>query len=326
VRHPACDFHLQGVHAVSALIDERLEEASPFSLVRIGDGEGLLLSMSDRSPRMDLEYLTVHLGPKGLELDFVLGLRNRLNESVIEADVIGVRDDIVDVGFDVADMDLGRAEFLEKFRKRFKLREAERSLDYHGSRRIASAHAALGQMDLDDDRRFCSAWFHYDYHTSGAIFRTLSKQKRIGLISCRSRLPGMLEDLFGLSVDFYPIPDLFRQLPTPDLVPDYVERFEQLLRRRLVDRPGMLFLVGGGLYGKLLCRLIKKQGGVALDLGSLFDAWLGIPSRPTVLKTMFNLDPGAETVPPGLLLTRENIGRLSCLGVHGGSGEVGPGA
>jgi hypothetical protein len=27
-----------------------------------------------------------------------------------------------------------------------------------------------------------------------------------------------------------------------------------------IDFPGMLYLVGGGLYGKLYCQLIKSQG------------------------------------------------------------------
>lgn len=310
MRHPACDFPLQDVHEVSRLIDARLENAKPFSLVRVGDGEGLLLSISDQSPRMDFEYLARHLGPSGRDPDFVLHLKDRLTESVMQADVIGVRDDTVDVEFDAADLGLGSAVFLDKFRQRFRLREAEKSLDYHGSRRIALTHATLGNMDFGTGRHFCSAWFHYDYHTSGAVFRALSEQKRIGLISCRSRLPRMLEDLFGVSVAFYQIPDMFEQLPAAQTVTGYAERFEQILQLRLVDRPGMLFLVGGGLYGKLFCSLVKSQGGVALDLGSLLDAWLGIPSRPTVLKSKFIMGPGAVVVPPALLLTSENIDRL----------------
>jgi len=303
MKHPACDFTLQDVHEVSDWISDSLESARPFSLIRVGDGEGLLLSMSHRSPGMDFEYLARHLGPNGLEPDIVINLKNRLIESILDADVIGVRDDIVNVDFESAHFELGQLEFLDNFRKNFRLREAEKSLGYHGARR--------------DNSRFCSAWFHYDYHASGAVFRILSEQKRIGFISCRSRLPGMLEEMFGVSVAYYPIPDFFQDLPANHEVADYLERFEHVLRQKLVESPGMLFLVGGGLYGKLFCGLIKSQGGVALDLGSLFDAWLGIPSRPTVFRSRFNTDPDAKTVPPGLLLTPENLDKLLGNSING---------
>ena len=87
----------------------------------------------------------------------------------------------------------------------------------------------------------------------------------------------------------------------------YVEQLEAVLSQQLVEFPGMLYLVGGGLYGKLYCQLIKAQGGIALDLGSLFDAWLGIPSRPTVYRSMYNVEEGKKEVPPSLLLNAKNI-------------------
>ena len=36
---------------------------------------------------------------------------------------------------------------------------------------------------------------------------------------------------------------------------------------------GKLFLVGAGIFGKYYCALIKSMGGVALDVGSVFDSW-----------------------------------------------------
>ena len=36
---------------------------------------------------------------------------------------------------------------------------------------------------------------------------------------------------------------------------------------------GKLFLVGAGLLGKHYCHTIKSQGGCAIDIGSVFDAW-----------------------------------------------------
>jgi hypothetical protein len=41
------------------------------------------------------------------------------------------------------------------------------------------------------------------------------------------------------------------------------------------DLSGDLFLVGAGILGKHYCNLIKTRGGVALDIGSVFDSWAG---------------------------------------------------
>ena len=312
MKHPSCNFVVIGTNEVSCLVSERLSTTNPFSLIRLGDGEGLLLSVSDKSPQMDIDYLATHLGSNGVTLQNLLHLKNRLIQAIKSADVIGVRNDIVDVTFEPKNFSLPPNDFLGIFRKSFRLREVEKKLGYHGSRRIASLHKELGVLDLKENIQFCSAWFHYDYHTSGEIFRVIRSHKRIGVISCRPQLPTLLEEMFGVSVEFYEIPDMHRNLPDDAIIPDYLEQLESVLRLQLVEFPGMLYLVGGGLYGKLYCQLIKSQGGVALDLGSLFDAWLGIPSRPTVYKSMFNGDSTTNGVPSRLILSEENMERLLC--------------
>lgn len=42
---------------------------------------------------------------------------------------------------------------------------------------------------------------------------------------------------------------------------------------------GNLFLVGAGGLGKIYCAKIKLAGGVAIDIGSLFDGWAGLKTR-----------------------------------------------
>ena len=310
MKHPSCDFPLKSVHEVSNLISCKINKGSPFSLIRLGDGEGVLMSISSQSPESDFKYLAGHLGPQGVELGDLLHLKDRLIQSINGADIIGVRDDIVDVAFEPDNFFSPHAIFLENFRKSFKLRDVEKSLGYDGSRRISLLHKCLGNLNLHDDSQFCSAWFHYGLYYSGALFGILRQQKRIGLISCRAELPGLLEELFGVFVKFYEIPDMFRDISQDQRPPDYVERLETVLKQQHVESPGMLYLIGGGLYGKLYCQLIKSQGGIALDLGALLDAWLGIPSRQTVYRSMFDMDVNEPDVPLKLILTAENIACL----------------
>jgi hypothetical protein len=47
---------------------------------------------------------------------------------------------------------------------------------------------------------------------------------------------------------------------------------------------GKVFLVGAGGLGKIYCNIIKKYGGVGIDVGALFDGWAGVMSRPYLKK------------------------------------------
>jgi len=268
------------------------------------------MSIDTASPKCDLDYLARHFGPSAHNLQLMLEIRNRMNAAVQASDLLGVRDDILNVRFGPDEHDLPRTEFMTRFKNRFNLREVERDLDYHGCRRIAFLHRHLGSLQLPDCLRYCSAWIHYELHRSGALFKLLEAQNRVGLISCRLDLPARLESLFGLSVSYFEIPDMYCELDTGGANEDYIERLESCLDKVRVEFPGMVFLVGGGLYGKLYCHAIKSRGGIALDLGALLDAWAGIPSRPTVYRHLYGSQVNPRDVPSELQLTSRNIDAL----------------
>jgi hypothetical protein len=49
-----------------------------------------------------------------------------------------------------------------------------------------------------------------------------------------------------------------------------------------ISRPlnGKLFLVAAGILGKFYCHTIKRNGGIALDIGSIADGWMNCDTRP----------------------------------------------
>jgi hypothetical protein len=51
-----------------------------------------------------------------------------------------------------------------------------------------------------------------------------------------------------------------------------------------VPRPGAVFLVAGGLLGKIYCDRIRALGDIALDIGALADAWMGHNTRGALLE------------------------------------------
>jgi len=268
------------------------------------------MSLHLASPDCDLDYLSRHFGPSAHNLQLMLEIRDRVNAAVQASDLLGVRDDILNVRFAPDDHELPRTEFLARFKECFSLREVERDLDYHGCRRIAFLHRYLGRLHLPRGMRYCSAWIHYELHRSGALFELLEAQDQNGLISCRSDLPARLESLFGLSVSYLEIPGMYRDLKPADATGDYIERLQSCLENVRVAFPGMVFLVGGGLFGKLYCHAIQSQGGIALDVGALLDAWVGIPSRPTVYRHLYGSQVSVQDVPTELQLTARTIDAL----------------
>ncbi len=108
----------------------------------------------------------------------------------------------------------------------------------------------------------------------------------------------------------YLIPYRIDALPSEGLGEHFPRYFEALRSELHVDFPGMLFLVGAGLFGKVYCQWIKERGGIGLDIGSVMDPWVGINTRPTVMADRFVTMPKQGNVPEDLLLNRKIVDRL----------------
>ena len=78
----------------------------------------------------------------------------------------------------------------------------------------------------------------------------------------------------------------------------YPARFVELRSGLTVPFRGAVFLVGAGALGKIYCHWIKERGGIALDIGSMCDAWADVGR---LRKSCHRLEMYAETPP----LTRE---------------------
>jgi len=63
--------------------------------------------------------------------------------------------------------------------------------------------------------------------------------------------------------------------------PHYPELFLKIIQwLDSFDLKGKVFLIGAGGLGKSYCLQVKKRGGIAIDVGALFDAWAGLYTRP----------------------------------------------
>tara|TARA_R110001583_G_scaffold185149_1_gene345100 strand:+ start:4711 stop:5673 length:963 start_codon:yes stop_codon:yes gene_type:complete len=306
-----CDFSFLDISELINRIGNAVNNKKAYSFVRLGDGEGTLLDYSLNSNLLDIQYLSEHFGPD-CTLNELENIQSLLKSSINSADLIGLRDDIINVEFDHSNEVHNQSQFLEQFKLAFKLRGVDKSLPYIDARRIAKLHKTMGELNIEPDQSFCSQWIGFDYFLTGALPALLSEQKNIGLISARKGMDKQLEKAIGVPVSFYQIPDKHAR---QDGVAErhYPNAFNRIKDEIEVKYKGMPFIVAGGIVGKAYCQIIKEKGGVALDLGGLIDCWAGIYSRPKVIESFFEVKKplfSHKKVPAKLLMNKSNITEL----------------
>jgi hypothetical protein len=62
----------------------------------------------------------------------------------------------------------------------------------------------------------------------------------------------------------------------PKILPEVLD---DIIARLDGDLSGRLVIVGAGYAGKCIVDAARQRGGVALDLGSVLDYWLGVATR-----------------------------------------------
>jgi len=124
----------------------------------------------------------------------------------------------------------------------------------------------------------CSPSINQGLLFSGRLDEIIGAQSRLGLIGPYSALPDRLARRFDLSeVYFHKTPGEAAVREGP---PEPMEVWHGRLMAEMADvRPGVLYLVAAGVTGKTYCSLIKQAGGVAFDIGSVADIWMGKPTR-----------------------------------------------
>lgn len=292
-----CNFPLSSAKALVRTIHDSIQDSQPLSMIRLGDGEGLMLARPSPDDVALWERVVFHFGPTmGHHID---ALAKMLISAIGSADIVGVRDDIVGVNFPPEQMKLNQELFLYHFRKEFKLREIDQRLPYEHAFRLALLHHHLCTQTFKESTAFVSAWSHFDLSSSGELIKLIIDQESIGLISSKTTLATDLKSLLDINVNFYQVPDIYwisQQAHFPDV-------FNSVMDDLKVEFPGQLFLVGAGICGKLYCQRIRELGGVALDIGSVCDAWVNVPSRVAVYKDKY--DYHGDAVPQALTLRHQ---------------------
>lgn len=276
--------------AVAARLREALRRRRGFSLIRVGEGEATFLLPPEQTGIGDvarrLEYYFGHC-----EASFAdwTALCQKLRRSLIHADVLCPPDPA-------------------QWRVRSRAQDAFAS-------RYRQLAQGLSALEFPAMPLLSGAYVNYALHADGTLFELLEAEEEIGLISSQPAAP-LLRALFGLRVREYAIPQ--RAVDNESLIDTghFPQRFTELCAALRRDVAGLLVLVGAGPLGKIYCDVIRQAGGIALDVGSLLDAWTGLCSRADHAALDGCNAPGVPAFFPqgvheDLLLTPQTVTRLT---------------
>jgi len=259
--------HWLGVDRLGAHLKQRIEAGAPFSWIRLGDGEARFLMhlhpelRAALPPReADATARQIWFAWFGQDLaevpaDSLAALGSRLEQAIRNADLLGVTSaerlasDAAHYGFCAA---------LETY------------LDaLPDARADALVCDALAPVALNRRDPFL-----------GSLLRGLDF---LGVVSPHPDLADRLQRHLNIgAVAPYNLPGetrLARDAERQDRGTHFPTFYDRLLTTLSVPYPGAVFLVAGGLLGKIYCDHIRTLGGIALDIGALADAWVGHNSR-----------------------------------------------
>ena len=260
-------FPLKSAAEVADDVIAALREGRPYSMVRLNDGEGavIFLSLEDEARYQALyrrNRRDFHVGfwfgdtATMADPDFLRAMMD-FNNSLESADAIGA----------------------------FHPHSLTGEYRWGGIRNVPGIFNVVRKLEglattVEPGRiNLCHPQLNQQFLFEGHLERILSTQTRLGLVAPHPALPDALKKRFGLSEV------RFHKTPGEALLKSGAEReafgsWHGRLCAELRDaEPGLLYLVGAGVQAKIYCDLIKRAGGIALDVGAVPDIWMSAPTR-----------------------------------------------
>ena len=215
---------------------------SSLSAIRLGDGEGALIGYPSYTSRRDVNrFLRIWLRTDQVPTQTLVEFINELRDAIRQADIVGLP------------------------------RQAQTQL----SLRWAAVHKSIVAGRLDTGWEATDAAAHRLLQHALLYRPLLQGRDFIGLITPR-HVADRLVKLFSVDhVSWYGIRGQGDE-PGNIRIAHFPEGYRRMRDCLHVPYRGALFLVGAGPFGKVYCHWIKQRGGVALDIGSMFDSWGGV--------------------------------------------------
>jgi len=229
-----------------------LKDKTPYSLLRVGDGE--TIAMCPEKIEWQENYKRVcnnHLGHV-LQYTEKIEIKEIIEDAIVNSNVLGLAPQ--------------------------KHREANEFWD--------AQHLLVNKIQLQhniqtNNTKYCSLDIHLDLLQYGLLYKILAKINNVVIISSRDLKDDFLKRFPHLeNIEYYLVPGehIYEQTPSENtLYPTIYKNIIEKIYEK--DRRGQICLFGAGFIGKGFGNHFKKAGGIAIDIGSVFDLWAGKRTR-----------------------------------------------
>lgn len=254
--------------AVAAWLVKRIRARKPTSMIRLGDGEGMFLpypehySACQSSDQHEVQRVWWSGAPLGEQE--IHCLMEELSTAIRNANAVGVPT---------------MARCLAHI-------DGPVIPESKNARGILSVlhYMARGQGSVSNQSLLVSCHVHSDLENWDLYQPIFAEVSKVSVISCHN-LERYLALHYGIAIEaWYQTPhenrfrNMFPRNGEDDDVAFYPDIFRSI-EAKIRPTPGDVYLVAAGFLGKLLCERIRERGGIALDIGSIADYWMGFPTR-----------------------------------------------
>lgn len=287
---PASAQELCNASEIARFLTDRFLNQQPAVLLRYGDTGGRILARP-KTATPEYAYLKRFLG-SSVTPEQVNWLADRIEYSVIVADVIGLRSDLLGPNLPDDILSGPESEIPTRLSQLYPMRPVDQaSLKPDGARRLGETRKAMEAFNLPKGALLTDAWIHVGLAEIGffsALLRHAPSASICTSLISRKVLKHLAEAL----------PNRLRTYECPaypeqerEWGGDHSFLWDRWLALQDSLRPmyaGEPLLISAGIWTKVIAPEWARRGGIAIDMGSVMDYFNLSPTRPAVLKTRYD--------------------------------------
>ncbi len=262
------------------LLKNAITKKEPFSMVRLGDGEGRVLAYPNLFNK-DIflnQVLTYQFGSSVVE-----ELKRVFGDDYLQPSMTRLQSLVLDA---IKNADIVGAPSWLHFR------------DSTNDTNIipqAAQSVCLTTIEASVEKSvpIFDHFIFKPFHKEGLFNRLLKDLDQLTVIS-HTDITDQIASHFNLpKCDHIRIPGHQSFMQSGEF--HYPTLYPEIESKINVKRRGDVFLVAAGYLGKHYCNIIKKKGGIGIDIGSIFDGWAG-KGRPDATANKAHLLKGSRTL------------------------------
>ncbi len=219
-----------------------LQQPHPVSIIRVGDAECLVLDMVRSKEEFEFTKHDVFYKQTGIRMS--------------DADMLAVRDNLIDA--------ISKADIL--------------GLPIQGQKcdpQWDRIRGAITEHVPTATKLWCDVDIHGQMLHKGYLSELITHYGSLTYISCRN-----LDDKFGVPVKSFITAPEFKFTSDYKGAPHYPDQYNEIKKwMEQLSAKNNLLLYGSGVFGKQYGNWWRDAGGIAFDIGSVFDEWAGRITR-----------------------------------------------